>query len=318
MNSIGDQLVSAGYVKPNPFSYSQSDEVTVMTWAHPDLGSLLVGVENFAVGKVSEADGLAWALVRTGAHMPGTLRLTFTSNFNDCVRLVLQARGSQVERSFGNLPDLKVTVAWDEDGQPKSRVKDQDNLDHFIVTEDGIVLQLQTSVVTRDDQFYVSNHDLWAMKVVEVPGPHKDYRTFEADGKHYAAMSLWEGQGYSGADWLYTNSQTGPQVIRAILEADIVPQKVDVLPMLDWNPPAFPEKEGWHGGVVKWFNPNIGAKVLLADGEDCFVPLAAIKDAKGGPIMSEGGFPVLSGKDTVLVKYRQGDRGRVAHTVKPA
>ena len=299
------------------WQFAEATANSGMTWTHPDIGDFVVNVRNGTVGKTRHSEGYSWALINTGAsRMPGMIDISFATNFTDDVRLVLQARGNEVVRSYGRLEGLKVPVEWDGD-RPKTRVKDQDNLDHFVVTGKCVVLQLQTSVLTRSDSFFICNHELWATEIVEVTDAEPSYYTYEHEGKFYAAVNLWDNQAYPGADFLLTNQKTAGKVIVAMLEEGLVPRALEVREEAEWNPPAFPQREGFTGAIVLWFNPNIGAKVLCADGTQQFVPLKGIQTVSGETVMWQGGFPIVTPKQQVLLRVMNPKKGQSFATIRP-
>lgn len=319
---IGEKLEQAGFkASPRPkhrFSHARTKTQTTMSWAHPDLGEFVIATDRHNIGKVNETDGYSWALVGLRSKMPKEVRVTFAANLNDDVCCVLQARGNSVIDCSGKIPDLVVKMNWDNNG-PRTRQKDKDNLDHFICTEESVVMQLQTSLVSRGDATYMVNHELWCLQVVQTTEENPDYKTYLAsDGKHYAAVNLWDSQAYPGADWLLTNAQVGPQVIEAMLAMDIVPPTVDVLPRMDWDPPQFPEPDkGSTGAIVLWFNPNVGAKVLCEDGESRFVPLKGIRDKEGRNTLKRGEFGIVTPKQQVLLSVEMLNTGGAFNAIKP-
>lgn len=244
--ALEEKLTAVGFKKlarpSKRWYHARAAKLTTMSWSHPQLGDFIVGIEGKSVGDVTEKEGMTFAPVHVGTKMPGQFRVTFAANLNDSVICVLQARGNNVEESFGNLPELTVKVEWDGD-KPQTRRKNEDNLDHFLCTNEGVVMQLQTSFVTRHDSFYLANHELWCLQVVETTEQNPNYKTHEVNGKHYAAVNLWDSQAYPGADWLITNAQTGPKVIEAVIASGAEIAVVTELPVLDWDPPAFPQAE---------------------------------------------------------------------------
>lgn len=317
--ALGEKLEALGFKPMTPerrWNHGKVHQRSNLSWNHDQLGTIVVGVKGFDIGRDQFEDGYSWARVLTRNRMAGKLTLAFAMNLSDEVKWVFQARGPNVTQCFGNIPDLCVPVSWDDKGIPRSRMKDQDNLDHFLVTEEGVVLQLQTSLVSRVEDFYVCNHELWAAQIVEVTEPSPPYKTVEVDGKRYAFAPLWDTQTYSGADFLVTNGTTGPQVIKMALADGLVPAVVETLPIPDWNPPAFPYADGFEGALVMWFNPNVGAKVITESGEQVFIPLKGILDAKGKGVMRQGDFPIVTPKQQVLLQRTRDNDGKFA-TIRP-
>ena len=319
---IGEKLEQAGYkASPRParrwFGGETKNQIT-MSWSHPDLGELVIATDRHNMGTVNENDGYSWAAIGLRGRMPKEVRVTFAANLHDDVRCVLQARGNEVMRCLGNIPDLIVEMNWD--GGPRTRRKDKDNLDHFIITHEAVVMQLQTSVVTRQDSPYLVNHELWCLQVVQTTEEDPDYKTYLAsDGNHYAAVNLWDSQAYPGADWLVTNAQVGPQVIEAMLAADIVFPTAEILPRMDWNPPQFPEADkDSTGAIVLWFNPNVGAKVLCEDGQSRFVPLKGIRDEEGRNTLNRGEFGIVTPKQQVLLSVQMPGTQGEWFAIRPA
>ena len=281
------------------------------------LGDIVVGVKGFSVGDADTKDAYAYAKVLTGRKEPGTLRIEFSANLRDEVGWLFQARGDTVTQCRGEIPSLNVPIAWDTQGRPKSRQKDKDNLDHFIVTRDGILLQLQTSLVSRADTFYAVNHELGAGRIVQVLEEAPAYRTVEIGNKRYALEPFWESQAYPGADFLATNATVGTEVITRVIADGLVPEAVMTLDIPSWDQPAFPEQDGYTGAIVLWFNPNVGAKVLTDNDCQEFVPLKGILDEGGRSVMQRGGFPILLPRQPVLLTMvEQGHRPFA--TVRPA
>jgi hypothetical protein len=297
------------------WQYAKSTNHSTMSWEHPDMGKYIVGIEGIDVGHTKSIEGYSWSPVGVHGRMPSGFKVTFAANLDENVCLVLQARGNNLAVCTGNLPDLDVRVEWDGD-RPKTRQRDKDNLDHFLVNADCVVVQLQTSFVTRHSNFFICNQELWALRVVEVPGKTNAYRTHEVNGKHYAAENLWDNQAYPGADFLLTNAVTGPKLIEEMLNSGLQPPFVETLPQIEWNPPPFPLRSGYMGAIVMWFNPNVGGKVLCEDGTAKFVPLKGIRSAKGGTPMFDGEFAIVTPKQPVLLQM-QGKRNDAFAAIRP-
>ncbi|MES2668336.1 MAG: hypothetical protein V4644_01430 [Patescibacteria group bacterium] len=317
---LASRLAEAGLEKSEPrrrWDHAKTRQRSTMSWNHDALGEIIIGVKNYDIGNTDFDDGYSWAPVRTRSKSPGELRLSFAMNLGKDVVSVFQARGSTVEQCSGTIPELRVPVSWDSRGRPTSRKRDEDNLDHFLVTDEGIILQLQTSVLTRGDVFYVSNHELWAGQIVEVTEESPSYRTVEVAGKRYAVNPFWDTQAYPGADFLVTNATTGRQVIELALADGLVPPVVDSLDIPAWDPPSFPREDGYQGAIVLWFNPNVGAKVFSEDGEHVFVPLKGIHDFEGRNVMKRGQYPIVTPKQQVLLRKEMIGDTPLA-TIKPA
>jgi hypothetical protein len=291
-----------------------------MSWEQDALGQLDVSIDNYAVLATNMIDGYSWSQVAVGSKTPSQLFVSFSAKLRDDVVCVLQARGNDVrEERRNSLPGLKVRVNWNDDGRPATRKKDEDNLDHFLCTREAVVMQLQTSFLTRGENFYVCNQELWCLQILEVTEEDPGCKVYQAsNGKRYAAYSLWDSQAYTGADWLITNAQTGPKVIEAMIECGIEPPIVDFMPVTEWDRPEFPQAEGFIGGVVMWFNPNVGAKVLCEDGEQRFVPLKGIRDADGRNMMKRGEFCIVTPKQRVLLSIEMANTPGQFNAVRPA
>lgn len=315
-------LTKAG-IKPTPrparrWRHAKAERETTMSWSHPDLGELAISVKGFPLSDVKESDGYSWAQVYVGRKSPNFMTVGFTASLHEDVACVLQARGNDIEICRGNLPELKVQVNWIGDERPQTRQKDKDNLDHFICTDEGVVMQLQTSLVSRNDSLYLSNHELWCLQIVETTEENPDYKTYEAsNGKKYAALTLWDSQAYPGADWMVTNAQTAPKVVEALIECGVVMPVVDVLPRPDWDPPEFPKAEGFTGAIVLWFNPLIGARVLGEDMKVHFVPLKGIRDVDGRNVLKRGEFMVVLPKQQVLLSVESANTPGAFNAIKP-
>ena len=311
--SLADQLAQIAPMLPQvrrQWQYARTTNRANMTWEHPEMGSFLIAVDHGGrLGPIQSSVTYSWTKIAAGE--PSAFGIEFAANLNDTVFLVFQVRGNDLTQCVGNIPSLEVKVEW-KNGLPKTRERDADNVDHFLVNADGIIVQLQTSLVTRGDTFYISNQELWAAKIVEVSSPSNKYKTHEVNGKFYAAVNLWDDQAYLGSDFLFTNSKTGPQLIEAMLSAGFKPDFYEVRPEIDWNPPAFPQKEGFAGAVVLWFNPNVGGKVICEDGSIHFIPLKGIRDAEGRSVMKRGEFCLMTPKQQVLLRVEHG-----INTVRP-
>ncbi|HEY6018711.1 MAG TPA: hypothetical protein VIY48_02120, partial [Candidatus Paceibacterota bacterium] len=137
----------------------------------------------------------------------------------------------------------------------------------------------------------------------------------------FIIVPLYSAHAYPGASYLkHVMPRSGPKFIEMSI-ADGAYTEVkegETFDIPSWDPPGFPAKPGWQmGGIVLWFNPIVGGKVLCADGAECFVPVGSIQNTRHKSAMRDGDFPIMVPMQQVLLRYKDAEKGRLAVEVEP-
>ena len=284
-----------------------SENRTVIDWSNEILGNLRIDTRKFEIGDIKQVGPNSWAPINLKHDTPTTIRLDVAHEVHDDV-FVIRAQGGEISDVSYGIPSFDINVEW-TNGKPHTREKDKDNFDLVFLKENGLFIQLQISIVTRNSRFWLCVQEIWGGAIV------KD------DGK-FAVLPLYSENAYPGADYLSTFKNMGPKVIEfAVEHCKLEPAEAANVQKWDpaWNGPLPDQmkKNGWIRATPTFFNLVIGwGFVLCEDGKSCFVHFNNIVDENGRSIASKGELPVLQPMTCVALKYKEGEKGRQATAVR--
>ncbi len=304
------------------WNHAKGGQRSSLGWIHDLFGELMVYISNFELEGQKDSGGYYWAGINLANSTPPALFVRFAANLSANVVGVFFAQGGDVtDASSGKIPFIEVPIEWNNMNGvtvPHTRARNVDNADIVLLLNSGAFMQLQVSVLTRGGKFFLSVQEIWAGEILEFEGDAGSLGSCMVGDKAYTVSPLWSEQAYPGASYLKTMRNMGPKIVALATEFDNCDiAAVSELPVVGWDPPAFPEGDkGWVGGVVTFFNPIVMGRALLEDGTDVYINLQAILNKDGMPEMSRGGFPLLQPKQQILLRWKKGDKGTYATAVK--
>lgn len=312
--------------KGRKWKSAQSKNINSITWENENVGTLAVS-SSFRLGTTHPKNGYFFAQIYLRDHEPSFIDLDFTANLKEGVVPLFSQNGQVLDCGNRKIPSLRVPVKWQkgkgENRYPHTRERGKDNVDIYFVLPDGTFIVLQVSILTRGGNFYVCIQELYAGQVMQAELSDLQefdlhYQTVEVGGKHYFVVPLWNSYAYPGADYLKVSPTSGPIFLKMAAENKAFEVIGEELQVPTWDAPPFPTEKGWPmGGVITFFNAIIGAKVLCADGVECYIPVGLIPGIGTASAMKEGDFPLLHPRQQVLLRFREGDKGRIANEIKP-
>ena len=284
-----------------------SEEKMVIDWSYDLFGNMRIDTRKFEIGHAVQEGPNTWAPIILKNKVPTYIQLDFAHEVHDDV-CILHAQGGVVTDVSYGIPPFMVNVEW-TDGKPHTRQKDKDNFDLVFLKENGLFVQLQISIVTRNGRFWLCVQEIWGGAIV------KD------EGKT-VVLPLNAENAYPGADYLGTFKNMGPKVIE-FAETNCTLENVEAADVQKWDPawngPLSEQmkRNGWIRATPTFFNLAIGwGFVLCEDGKPCFIHFNNIVDENGCSIVSKGEFPVLQPMTCVALKYKESERGRQATAVR--
>lgn len=297
---------------------ARSEQKTLITWEH-EIGTINFSVQTFKLGYTHHVRGVYWAQIMIGNHTPSEIVVEFASNLAEGVIPFYAKGGEVVDCGDVPIPMLRVPVQWKPiKGQmvPHTRQRDMDNADLHLRLPDGQFIDLQVAVLSFSGNFFLSIQEIASGQVIKLPAEIAEqdvgYEKVVTDKGAFVVLPLFPEHNYPGASFLKNVApRSGPELVKMAARdgAFIETEEFDE-PL--WERPPFPSKPGWQvGGIVMWYNPIVGGRVICADGVECYVPREAIRNRHGKSAMKEGDFPVLAPLQPVLLRYEDGARGRV-------
>lgn len=206
---------------------------------------------------------VAWAKI----HVPaGTrevkLRVDVDFDVDTIPFTVFGGKAERLEKQFV----LRVPVSW-ENGLPPTRQRGVDNVDTHLLGYDGKDLDIQSAVVTRGGEFYITSQMVFQGHVVRTVGDRVGsvrYQLIPTTNPRFA---------YPGFDYEKT---WGPMdaAVKAIAEEEGVPRpRWRIVRLADvraakWHPTMIPVKPNWERATVLYHNAVTGTgRVMNLRGE---------------------------------------------------
>lgn len=310
---------------------------STITWKYSDeIGSVSVTPKGYTLGKTFEKQGYYFARLQMPSNaQPTKIDLEFSSNLAEGAVALASQAGNLVQCGTQPIPTLSVPIHWLRTGEkflngqvvpapkgtkdtgiraPHTRQRGKDNVDIVLLLPDGTFVDLQVSLVTFGGNFWLCIQEIWVGQTVQVPDIQSyqmPFKTVEVDGRHYFVAPVWAEYAYPGADFLKVMSEMGPKLVRMTVEAGryLVPD-ADGINLPEWRVEV-EKPAGWpSAGVVLYYNPMNGARILGSDGEEYFAHLRVIPNLHGDNAIDEGSFPILYPMQPVAFRWKEPDTGK--------
>lgn len=302
-----------------------------ITWRH-QIGSVMISAGGFGLGKTESAGGYYWAEVKLGDRRPSELVVNFAHNLDKGIIPFFCHAGVVTDCGYQTIPALRVPIEWTKQRDnwiPHTRQKDRDNADLVLRNDDGQFIDLQVAIVSRAGRFYLSIQEISSGQIMRLPAgvtENVGYRDTVIDGRRFIVVPLLEEHAYAGADFMSSIlPRSGPDLLKMAAEDEAFVDVIDCIEAPEWGELDFPVEAGWVGAVVLWFNPLVGARVVLPDGVDAFVPLAVIplQGTENDPVprmaMAGGDYPLVLPAQKVLIQLGESKpgKGHLVRAIKP-
>lgn len=312
----------------------KADDTKSIDWFHPEFGSIRIIPDGINLTQAGSEAGASWARLNyTG--QPRNVFLSFEVKLTEGVAL-FQCRfdegGSSIvaQKAQDQTDRLSTPIDWIDpqngnrssaaNAVPSTRKKGCDDVAFIIIDSKGRFVQIEVSVRTLRGVLWIAVQEIYMGQVVTTTHQkaagislkhHKDVSRVA-----FVAPLLPEGA-YPGIDYI---KSFGSDVVIAALSLGAFSQFSEVSAS-EWTDPGLdiPEelkRKGYQRAVVSFFNIswNGGSGfALLADGRSCFVHAGQIMNEAGQPVMSQGEFPFLYGREVIAVKVKEED-GRLKAT----
>lgn len=201
---------------------------------------------------------------------------------------------------------LRVPVEWrDTPGgfAPQTRKTDVDNVDVIVLGDDGKLFDLQVALETRSGRFYVSVQQIFKGVIARTRSDGQLVEWFVPTDPVHA---------YPEASYSKIFARMAGEIL-AIARTRSAFTQMSRVKGATWAPKYPPKINGWHSGVVEFFNLVTGTgSVRMDDNNKFFVHFTGVLDEDGKQPL---GMPLLEPLQSVY--FRLGDDGRVK-SVKPA
>ncbi len=311
--------------------WGRTQPLQTMQWSHELLGSIEIGVINFKVSpNTAQVGPNNWTRIYPQDKRPKVVQVRFTGSLKDGVTL-LYAQGTQVTNmmSRDKFPAFDVPVTWnpreDDDDLPHTRMKDKDNIDLILITGD-LAFQLQVSVITRKEQFWLCAQETHGGRVIEYTAEEAKelgLTTCEVNGKHYIMEPLFAENAYPGADYLGNFKDVGCQIIEHIVKSGTPiatfyePEKWTDVGLTAMLPPDLNPKNNWRKGTVTWYNVVLGWGFARDEhGKSVFLHFSTILNEHMRPVVQDNHPGILQPMSAVAFKAKEEKGGLKATAVR--
>ncbi len=293
-----------------------------LIWEDMNLfGALRVRMEYY-LSEVFKDGVYTRAKVNLGHGRPDFVDLEFDLKQAAGVR-VLRFQGPEMMDCTDSkrAPTLRVQIKWEKKGQnwvAKSRQKDKDNIDVCFLRPDGVFVQLQVSLSSRDGQyFWLTIQELNVGQVVrttEDKAAEMGISRFLYNNNAKAALVI--AASAANAFWSFNFiggfKDTSAGLIPYALEIGYTSQLSTCI-VAEWSPKEadMPPELAISGFVMAtclWFNVIYGfgvVEVKLEDGtfQEVGVYFKNIKDVNLMSLAEKGSFPAIQPASPVAIQY---------------
>ncbi|MBY0473403.1 cold shock domain-containing protein [Patescibacteria group bacterium] len=306
--------------------WGRTQPLQMMQWGHDLLGSIEIGVANFKMSPITAQVGPNnWTRIypMDGVRQPKVVQVRFTGQLNDGVAL-LYAQGTNVTNMMGEdkFPAFNVPVAWkartDGDDVPHTRVKDMDNIDLILILDDKI-FQLQVSVITRKEKFWLCAQETHGGQVIKTTverAAELGLTPHQVGDDFYIVAPLFSENAYPGADYLKNFKDVGGAAVEhvvnfgKVVETEYEPEQWTMASEGAALPEGCKAENGWKIGMITWFNVVLGWGFALdQDGNTVFVHFQSVVDEDKRPIVLGEHPGILQPMSPVAFKTKKGDQG---------
>jgi hypothetical protein len=198
--------------------------------------------------------------------------------------VVTGGKSQQVTDAFS----FDVSVEWDGD-TPMTRRPGLDNADVVLLQPNGDLIDIQVSLITRSESFFIVAQRVWQGEVVRTRGNRPGTsRLLYIPGR---AVHAFPGSSYEGA---WANMA---EAVLAEARENQASKQLSRTEAAKWQPPILPPPNGggWIPGTVYFFNMVTGTgRIVDAQGKKYFVHF--------NNIVNGGEVPVLTPMTTVLFR----------------
>jgi hypothetical protein len=272
-------------------SKAAREDTVEMTWSQDLFGTLATSVAEGTLGGVKQTGSIMYAPVSLEgkpsqltvqmdlSNMPSTAIAYHVTNGNDCAVI------------GENIADLVIPITWVDNkpsfgGEDARRVQDVDNCDVIIVTDNGLVVQMQISVSLRYGKLKLQVQEVAAEQLVHTIAGTLPLTSHVISGDNVlTAVPLWAHQAHPQKDWL-NMANVKDFFPTVMLEEIIASGRSTPLYMASWPfwdmPGLLSHADGTMDGVVLWYNAiwsGGGGFMLGADGKSYKIHWSQIKDA---------------------------------------
>jgi hypothetical protein len=315
-----------------PVTWTVVPATNEITWSMPGMGELKISVQNFNMGEPTK-DGLHLFAPVRAASEPSHIKLVFKHTLAEGISLFQGKAGNVTEHTSDTLPALDVPIDWyvptNSRGNKRvahSRVRGQDNVDFVFMNASGTFVQLQVSMVTRADSFWVAVQQIYVGQVVTTMAlASADILHINHDGLNALVVPML---GYNATPpnrpYLSVFSGMGPGIVTAAINRRAYIPRGD-MEIAEWEPTRIEEdlplvmygKKGWVKATVLFYNLVLGSGMAeLEDGTLIRVHFSRIlSNETGKPLHHAGHFPILHPMTQVAVIWENGAQGAQASSI---
>ena len=216
---------------------------------------------------------------------------------------------------------LTINVNWRENRGvmvPRTRKKNEDNLDVIFIDETGRFIQIQILLCCRGEKVWVACQEIYeghlvrttVAKAKEAGMEYRDLSGGKAgfvvpmSSVHSGPHGEYLAQFYPAKKFFEIAVEEGAYDSRQLCQVN--PAKWDP----DFPDPSLAPGEDWEVGIVSFFNAILGlGKLITIDAEGnqqmIHVYFSAIEDSDGTRVVEKGLFPILKRMQPVAFKAKE-------------
>ena len=300
----------------------QSREGRSMSWTLASFGTITVEIQRHKLGRIQEFGINSWAPIILKDQSPW-LTFKVMHKLAEGTKLLYCQHGKIVKDITGaEAPLFQVKVGWYRN-TPHTLNDGNYDFSLVLVDKEGVFVQIEVAVTTRDTHFWLSMQETWAAQIARTTKTKAErikVKTVSVNDTVALTAPLYPENNYPDADFLNAGGMIHGVVAYGVKLG--LSKALSECSIAKWSPieKALPEEmklAGWMKATVTFLNFAWGQGFALCeDGETCHLHHSKVVDANGVSLNSKGEFPVLHPMHQIAIKWEKGPRGRTAVAIQ--